>query len=384
MGRAEPGNGWERGGQPGRGPNASTMEQSWVCAGGEEQIEIFTDSKGKSEEKNILSPGEWWCRRAPGLAPLLEEACLWRGRGGTRLPVTVLLPLSRLGLGMASCVLCTPGGAAGPPRWAAGRALGCRVAPLQLSILLRGYPEGFPAIHPARWQLAELWRARPHGGGTVGTPRSSVLAGGAHPCGAEPLWMGWPGAPRVPEPTRVPRHSTSLPRRAAPWGCRELPAASLLPNPALSLLEPPLEGSASGEGPGPEETVPLQDGWRGMPGALHAMPCRAVPGCVCGLLEAAWRTPLSAGAPGSPAAWHTGRAFFFSSFSSSFIYEKKIFFFFLYVLGIMKSRFPSCWKDLIPALLAVALLGAGRRGGGKRAGDGTPLGAWVGGASPAG
>lgn len=117
-------------------------------------------------------------------------------------------------------------------------------------------------------------------------------------------------------------------------------------------------------------------------GTVH----RAVPGCVCGLLEAAWRTPLSAGAPGSPAAWHTGRAFFFFPllFLPLLFMKKKILFFFLYVLGIMKSRFPSCWKDLIPALLAVALLGAGRRGGEARVGSGTPLGARAGGASPVG
>lgn len=84
-------------------------------------------------------------------------------------------------------------------------------------------------------------------------------------------------------------------------------------------------------------------------------------------------------------AHRQGFFFFPSSFSSSFIYEKKNpFFFFLYVLGIMKSRFPSCWKDLIPALLAVALLGAGRRGGEARVGSGTPLGARAGGASPVG
>lgn len=48
------------------------------------------------------------------------------------------------------------------------------------------------------------------------------------------------------------------------------------------------------------------------------------------MLEAAWRTLLSAGAPGSPAAWHTGRAFFLSLFFFFLFYlrKKNLFFFF--------------------------------------------------------
>lgn len=47
----------EGGRQPEKGPNTSTMEQSWVCSGAEEQIEIFTDPKGKKEKKNYTAPG---------------------------------------------------------------------------------------------------------------------------------------------------------------------------------------------------------------------------------------------------------------------------------------------------------------------------------------
>lgn len=119
------------------------------------------------------------------------------------------------------------------------------------------------------------------------------------------------------------------------------------------------------------------------------MPRSAVPGCVCGSLEAAWRAPLSAGAPGSPAAWHTGRASFFPSFSSSFIYEKKkkkfLFFFFLVCswnnevqISFMLERFdPGCARCGFAG-------GWEERWRWKRAGDGTSRSAGAGGASWAG
>lgn len=96
----------ERGGQPGRGPNASTMEESWVCAGGEEQIEIFTDSKDKSEEKNIepwgtavpLRSGS--CPATRGSASL--EGPRWRPPAGDG--AAALVPLGA-GAGVVGAVL---------------------------------------------------------------------------------------------------------------------------------------------------------------------------------------------------------------------------------------------------------------------------------------
>lgn len=62
----------EGGRQPEKGPNTSTMEQSWVCSGAEEQIEIFTGPKGKKEKKNYTAPG------SSGAATLgVLPCCCW-------------------------------------------------------------------------------------------------------------------------------------------------------------------------------------------------------------------------------------------------------------------------------------------------------------------
>lgn len=191
-----------------------------------------------------MPPRSGSCPAARGSAsPEGPRRCLPAGDG-----VAALVPF-RAGAGLTGAAhprrgwLDHPGGLRAGPR-------GAGLPPLRLSIPLPAYPEGFLAIYPApscvpmpcgaaRWQLAEPRRACPRGGGTVGTPQRSVLAGSARPRGAEPLWLGWPGALQMSEPTRVPWPSASHPGRAAPWGHEGLPTTSLLPNPTLSLLEPP-------------------------------------------------------------------------------------------------------------------------------------------------
>lgn len=98
------------------------------------------------------------------------------------MPVTVLLPSSRSGLGPVWCVLGTPGGAKQTTRVGCGRAPGCGIASFAAQHSSPLCPKGFLAIHLAPpciplprgavlWQLAEPWRAHHHEGGMVGAPQ---------------------------------------------------------------------------------------------------------------------------------------------------------------------------------------------------------------------
>lgn len=197
------------------------MEQSWVCAGGEEQIEIFTDSKGKSEKK-ILNPRERWCRRAPGLAPLLEEARRRRGRGGACLPVMVSLPLSRSGLGPDSRVLRTPGGAGWTTRVGCGQGPAVQdCPPCGSASLSRRIPKGsWPSTQHLRVCPCPVglrggsWQSHgghaPVGVARWGPPSAACWQAAPVPVALSPF--GWAGRAlsRCPSPPgyRGPAHPT--------------------------------------------------------------------------------------------------------------------------------------------------------------------------------
>lgn len=295
MGKAEPGNGWEKGEDSLKRDRIPVQWSRAGCARGQRSKLKYLLTPKARRRKKLCSPREQRCHHVWGLALLL---------------VTVLLPLPCLGLAM--WVLCTAGETSQTTQ------VGCRITPLAAQHLSPGCPKRFPAILPASlgvpvpsgavwWQLAEPWRTWLHGGVTVGTPIPTELP----PFG----WAGW----TLPTCLSPPGYrGTVHPTQACtPWGLEGLPTMSLLPNPAWSALETPRRVQPRERGLTQGMACPgVAVGCPG--GTVHC----AVPGCVCGLLEAAWRTPLSAGAPGSPAAWHTGRAFFLS-----------LFFFFLFYLG---------------------------------------------------
>lgn len=154
----------EGGRQPGKGPNTSTMEQSWVCSGAEEQTEIFTDPKGKKEKKNPQPQGT--------AVPPHSGSCPAAGDSAAA------LALLGAGAGSVGAVHCRRGQPDHP-----GVVRDC---PPCSSASLSGVPQRIPG-HPSSslgvpvpcgavwWQLAEPRRAWLHGGVTLGTPVPTEL-----------------------------------------------------------------------------------------------------------------------------------------------------------------------------------------------------------------
>lgn len=193
----------EGGRQPEKGPNTSTMEQSWVCSGAEEQIEIFTDPEGKKEKKKMQPQGT--------AVPPHSGSCPAAGDSAAAL---VLLGAGAGGVGAVHCRRGQP-----------DHPVGCEIALLAAQHLSPGCPKGFPAIHPdflgvpvpcgaLWWQLAKPWRAWLPGGVMVGTPIPTEL---------HPLWLGWLDAPHVREPTRPQWHRASHPALQLPGDMRGFP-----------------------------------------------------------------------------------------------------------------------------------------------------------------
>lgn len=228
-----------------------------MYTGGEEQIETFTDSKGKSEEKNI-EPWGAVVPRCSGSCPATRGS-VPLGGPRWRLPAgdgaAALVPLGA-GAGVVGAVLLGrgqtdhPGGLQAEP-WGVGSP------PLQFSIPLPGCPKGFLAIHPAPlcvpvpcgavwWQLAELWRACLRGVAQWGRPSTACWQ--AAPISAVQSPCGWAGRALPVCPSPAGYHSTSHPGRAAPWGRKGLPTEGILPNPAVILLWSPLGGCCLGRG----------------------------------------------------------------------------------------------------------------------------------------
>lgn len=161
----------------------------------------------------ILSPREWRCCCAPGLAPLLEEACLSRGpHAGDSAAALVLL---RAGAGMV-CAGHPGRGQPDHPDGLRAEPRGAGLPLLQLSIPLPCAPKGF---RPSTRQVCVFLCPVGQCGGSWQSHGGHVPMGVAEwgPPSAEA------GVPWMPEPTWVPRHSASHPGVQLPGDVRGFP-----------------------------------------------------------------------------------------------------------------------------------------------------------------
>lgn len=193
----------EGGRQPGKGPNTSTMEQSWVCSGAEEQTEIFTDPKGKKEKKNpqpqgtAVPPHSGSCPAAGDSAAAL--ALLGAGAGSVSAVHYRRGQPDHPGV-VRDCPPCSSASLSGVPQKDSQpslQLLGCACALWGCVVAAGRAPEGM-----ASW------------GCHAGDPCSHRT---------DPLWPGWLDTPRMPEPTRVPWHSASHPGTPLPGDMRGFP-----------------------------------------------------------------------------------------------------------------------------------------------------------------
>lgn len=191
----------EGGRQPEKGPNTSTMEQSWVCSGAEERIEIFTDPKGK-KEKEITQP------QGTAVPPHLGS-CPAAGDSAAALAL--------LGAGHVGAVHCRRGQPDHPG--------GVQDCPSCSSASLSRVPQKVPS-HPSSFLgcACPLWGCVVAAGRALeGMASWGCHGGDPYSHRADPLWLGWLDTPHMPESTRIPWHSASHPGMQLPGDSRGFP-----------------------------------------------------------------------------------------------------------------------------------------------------------------